>query len=69
MRLNEIVTQKDYNDKLYEYKMSPADKEKKEKAIRELKIAFPEFDISAKTTDGKVFEMIKEGTADIDDIN
>ena len=69
MLVNEIETQKDYNEKLYEFRMSPADKEKKEKAIRELKIAFPEFDISAKSTDEKVFEMIKDGEADISDIN
>lgn len=68
MTINEIETQEDYDAKMYEYKMSPADKEKREKAIRDLKIAFPEFDRTKNTTKDEVLKDIKDGEADISDM-
>jgi hypothetical protein len=69
MRLGEIETQEDYNEQMEIYKTSSAPLEIREEAIKKLKAMFPEFDNSNRLPSKEIFKMMKDGEADIDDIN
>lgn len=66
MLLEEIETQEEYDDKLYEYRViSKASAEVKEEAILRLKRAFPQFDKDEIVTSEQVLKDISDGQADI----
>lgn len=50
------------------YKTSSAPLEMREEAIKKLKAMFPEFDNSNRLPSKEIFQMMKDGEADIDDL-
>lgn len=68
MKLEEIETQEDYNEQMEIYKTSSAPLEMREEAIKKLKAMFPEFDNSNRLPSKEIFQMMKDGEADISDI-
>ena len=51
------------------FKLSSAPLELRQEAMKALQIKYPHFDDTKHTTSKEVLQMIKEGEADIDDIN
>ena len=68
MRLDEIETQEDYNEQLEIYKTSSAPFEMRQEYIKKLQAMYPEFDNSNRLPSKEIFQMMKDGEADIDDI-
>ena len=68
MRLEEIETQEDYNEQLEIYKTSSAPFEMRQEYIKKLQAMYPEFDNSNRLPSKEIFQMMKDGEADIDDI-
>ena len=68
MRLDEIETQEDYNEQLEIYKTSSAPLEMRQEYIKKLQAMYPEFDNSNRLPSKEIFQMMKDGEADIDDI-
>ena len=50
------------------YKTSSAPLEQRQEAIKKLRSAFPEFDNSNRLPSKEIFQMMKDGEADISDI-
>jgi len=69
MKFDDIETQADYNRKMVSFETSSAPFDVREKAIRELKAAFPNFDTSEIITPKEVLQMMKDGEADLSDMN
>ncbi len=67
--IDAVESVSDFNALLYKWTMSEASKELKDEAIRELKARKSVFYINPIHTPKNVFEDIKAGEADIDDIN
>lgn len=67
-RISEVETKKDFDDLIESFKLSSADRELKEEAIRYLKEKYPNFDIVDKLPTKELLEEIKMGEADINDI-
>lgn len=63
-----VESVQDFNDLLYKWNMSNASQELKDEAIRKLKAQKSCFFINPLVTPKSVFEDIKAGEADIDDI-
>ena len=68
MRLEEIETQEDYNEQMQIYKTSSAPFEMRQEYIKKLQAMYPEFDNSNRLPSKEIFQMMKDGEADIDDI-
>jgi hypothetical protein len=68
MKISEIETKQDFDDKLNEYYMSDAPQFIKDDAIVRLKRQFPEFVDDAKVVPTEVLKLIEDGAADTDDI-
>lgn len=66
--IDAVESVQDFNDLLYKWNMSDASQELKDEAIRELKAQKSCFFINPLVTPKSVFEDIKAGEADIDDI-
>lgn len=67
-RINEVDSVQDFNELLDIFQLSEADKATKEEAIRELKARKSVFYVNPVHTSKNVYEDIKAGAADIDDI-
>ena len=68
MRLEEIETQEDFDEQLEIYKTSNAPLEMRQEYIKKLQAMYPEFDNSNRLPSKEIFQMMKDGEADIDDI-
>ena len=68
MRLEEIETQEDFDEQMEIYKTSSAPQETRDEFIKKLKAMFPEFDNSNRLPSKEIFQMMKDGEADISDI-
>ena len=68
MRLEEIETQEDFDDKMEIYKTSSAPLETRQEYIQKLKAMYPQFDNSNRLPSREILQMMKDGEADIDDI-
>lgn len=68
MRLEEIETQEDFDEQMEIYKTSSAPLETRDEFIKKLKAMFPEFDNSNRLPSKEIFQMMRDGEADIDDI-
>lgn len=66
--IDAVESVQDFNALLYKWSMSNASQELKEEAIRELKAQKAVFFINPLVTPKSVFEDIKAGEADIDDL-
>ena len=66
--IEDVNSVKEFNSLLYKWTMSEASQELKEEAIRELKARKSAFYIYPLNTPKNVFEDIKAGQADIDDL-
>lgn len=68
-RINEIETKSEYDELMNSFVLSDANIEIKQEAIKELKKAHILFDDDRHITPKEVLQMIKDGEADISDIN
>ena len=68
MRIDEIETQEDFDEQLEIYKTSNAPFEMRQDYIKMLKAMYPEFDNSNRLPSKEIFQMMKDGEADIDDL-
>lgn len=68
MRLEEIETQEDFDEQLEIYKTSNAPLEMRQEYIKKLQAMYPEFDNSNRLPSKEIFQMMKDGEADIDDL-
>lgn len=68
MRLDEIETQEDFDEQLEIYKTSNAPLEMRQEYIKKLQAMYPEFDNSNRLPSKEIFQMMKDGEADIDDL-
>lgn len=68
MRLEEIETQEDFDEKMEIYKTSSAPLEMRQEYIQKLKAMYPQFDNSNRLPSREILQMMKDGEADIDDI-
>ena len=66
--IEEVNSVQEFNTLLYKWTMSEASQELKDEAIRELKARKSIFYINPLRTPKNVFEDIKAGQADIDDL-
>ena len=66
--IEEVNSVQEFNTLLYKWTMSEASQELKDEAIRELKARKSIFYINPLRTPKNVFEDIKAGVADIDDL-
>ena len=66
---NDIEDKVDYDDMMNGFKMSSADLELRQEAMNYLKAQYPQYDDKKHIPTKEVLQMIKEGEADIDDIN
>lgn len=66
--IDDVESVSDFNALLYKWTMSEANQELKDEAIRELKAKKSIFYINPLHTPKNVFEDIKAGQADIDDL-
>ena len=66
--IDAVESVSDFNALLYKWTMSEASQELKDEAIRELKVRKSAFYINPLHTPKNVFEDIKAGQADIDDL-
>ena len=66
--IEDVNSVKEFNSLLYKWTMSEASQDLKEEAIRELKARKSAFYINPLNTPKNVFEDIKAGQADIDDL-
>ena len=66
--IDAVESVQNFNDLLYKWNMSDASQELKDEAIRELKAQKAVFFIIPLVTPKSVFEDIKAGQADIDDL-
>ena len=69
MRLEEIETQEDFDEQMEIYKTSNAPLEMRQEYIKKLRAMYPEFDNSNRLPNKEILQMMKDGEADIDDIN
>ena len=69
MRLEEIETQEDFDEQMEIYKTSNAPLKMRQEYIKKLRSMYPEFDNSNRLPNKEIFQMMKDGEADIDDIN
>lgn len=67
-RINEVSTQKEYDELMHGIKMSSAPFDAKDEAMRELNRLKPQFNEADRTPTQAILEDIKAGQADIDDI-
>lgn len=68
MRLEEIETQEDFDEQMEIYKTSNAPLEMRQEYIKKLRAMYPEFDNSNRLPSKEIFQMMKDGEADISDI-
>ena len=68
MRLEEIETQEDFDEQMEIYKTSNATLEMRQEYIKKLRAMYPEFDNSNRLPSKEIFQMMKDGEADISDI-
>ena len=68
MTIDEIETQEDFDEKMEIYKTSSAPFEMRQEYIKKLQAMYPEFDNSNRLPSKEIFQMMKDGEADIDDI-
>ena len=68
MTIDEIETQEDFDEQLEIYKTSNAPFEMRQEYIKKLQAMYPEFDNSNRLPSKEIFQMMKDGEADIDDI-
>ena len=68
MKLEEIETQEDYDEQMEIYKTSSASLEMRQEYIKKLKAMYPQFDNSNRLPSKEIFQMMKDGEADIDDM-
>ena len=68
MTVDEIETQEDFDEKLEIYKTSNAPLEMRQEYIKKLQEMYPEFDNSNRLPSKEIFQMMKDGEADIDDL-
>lgn len=68
MKLDEIETQEDFDEKMEIYKTSSAPLEMRQEYIKKLRAMYPEFDNSNRLPSKEIFQMMKDGEADISDI-
>ena len=68
MNINEIETQEDFDKQLEIYQTSSAPLEMRQEYIQKLQSMYPQFDNSNRLPSKEIFQMMKDGEADIDDI-
>ena len=68
MKLDEIETQEDFDEKMEIYKTSSAPLEMRQEYIQKLKAMYPQFDNSNRLPSREILQSIRDGEADIDDI-
>ena len=68
-KINEVETKSDYDYLMNSFKLSSAPLELRQEAMKALQVKYPSFDDAKHTTSKEVLQMIKDGEADIDDIN
>lgn len=68
MRLEEIETQEDFDEQMEIYKTSSAPLEMRQEYIKKLQAMYPQFDNSNRLPSKEIFQMMKDGEADISDI-
>ena len=68
MRLDEIETQEDFDEKMEIYKTSSAPLETRQEYIQKHKAMYPQFDNRNRLPSREILQMMKDGEADIDDI-
>ncbi|WP_067177051.1 hypothetical protein [Sulfurospirillum sp. UCH001] len=68
MKLEEIETQEDFDEQMEIYKTSNAPLEMRQEYIKKLRAMYPEFDNSNRLPSKEIFQMMKDGEADISDI-
>ena len=68
MRLEEIETQEDFDEKMEIYKTSNAPLEMRQEYIQKLKAMYPQFDNSNRLPNKEILQMMKDGEADISDM-
>lgn len=67
--IDSVNSAQEFNFQLNKFKLSDASQSIKDEAIRVLKARKSCFDLDPNFTPAKVFQDIKDGAADIDDIN
>ena len=65
----EIEDKVDYDDMMNGFKISSADLELRKEVMNYLKAQYPQYDVKAHLPTKEIMQAIKDGEADIDDIN